>query len=128
MTGLHFIVNDTYYRIVAPCIKFLMQLLKENVLTNFCSAKSSGKYLDEHFLWMTLRLCGLNPGPRISQRSFYSMRPIHGAHVHGRRLIDNSDQQKFCQGFSKVEKYLYGKARGRYLRLKEQSKCGEKLS
>ena len=94
LTGLHFVAWEPWIQKVGPCLRTALSMLSTQSVSGWCSTKNG--FLDEHLLWYSAQMCGVNPGPRMVSRNISVERPIHGYHVHSRPLEHPSDLHRVC--------------------------------
>ena len=115
LTGLHFVAWEPWVQLVGPCIRKASRTLASDGVSDWCSAKQG--FLDEHLLWLSARLCGLDPGPRMTSATISQERPIHGYHAHSRQLAHPSDRPSVCDvALPFAKRHLRGLALSRFER------------
>ena len=94
LTGLHFVAWEPWIQKVGPCLRKALSILSTQSVLGWCSTRNG--FLDEHLLWYSAHMCGVDPGPRMVSRNISVERPIHGYHVHSRPLEHPSDLRPVC--------------------------------
>ena len=94
LTGLHFVAWEPWIQKVGPCLRTALSILSTQSVSGWCSTRNG--FLDEHLLWYSAHMCGVDPGPRMVSRNISVERPIHGYHVHSRPLEHPSDLRPVC--------------------------------
>ena len=113
LTGLHFVAWKPWVQLVGPCMRKASRTLASHGVSDWCSAKHG--FLDEHLLWLSTRLCGLDPGPRMTRATLSQERPVHGYHAHSRQLEHPSDLSSVCDvALPFAQRYLGGLALSRF--------------
>ena len=75
---------------------YVRQAERWQAMASPIGVRPSKGFSDEHLLWLSARLCGLDPGPRMTSATISQERPIHGYHAHSRQLAHPSDRPSVC--------------------------------
>eukprot|EP01138_Halocafeteria_seosinensis_P004612 gb/GECG01004718.1/.p1 GENE.gb/GECG01004718.1/~~gb/GECG01004718.1/.p1 ORF type:complete len:418 (+),score=19.83 gb/GECG01004718.1/:1-1254(+) len=110
LTGLHFIVTQPYMKQMTHSMSMVQTLTLSSNVQNWCAAKRG--FLDEHLLWLIVRLSGEDPA---NPSNFRLKRLVPGIHINHRR-VNCYSASIYCEHAEKVPfllkgTYIYGKAR-----------------